>query len=157
MVHRRLSAPHLYARAAIMWAMAGGILFVPCALILMAQAWHLERGWTFPALVMLGVVSTYAGAYLYFSGGAALMHGRPGWQLRLTLAPWFTWNLLLGLSLLHLWDVGRALFVPGVLPPPFGAFLDVCAALHVAGNALFLATYPLMLGAARAPQTAEAM
>jgi len=68
---RTNTSTNFYARAAIMWGVAGGILFIPCAMMLVALAWLLNSGWTFPLLVMLGIVLTYGGVYLFFTGGTA--------------------------------------------------------------------------------------
>lgn len=131
----------IYARAAIMWGVAGGILFIPCAMMLVALAWLLKSGWLFPLLVLLGIVLTYAGVYLFFSGGSALLEGRPDWQLKLSLAPWFAWNVLLGLSMLHAGEVVYAAVAPGAAAPPFGVFFDICVALHLVANAAFIIGY----------------
>lgn len=139
----------VYARAAIMWGVAGGIIFIPCAMMLVALAWLLNAGWVFPALVALGILLTYGGVYLFFSGGIALLEGRPGWQLKLSLAPWFAWNVLLGLSLLHAGEVIYAAVTPGVLPPPYGVFFDVCVALHLIANAAFIIGYQYIREPAR--------
>lgn len=130
-----------YARAAIMWGVAGGILFIPCAMMLVALAWLLKSGWTFPLLVLLGIVLTYAGVYLFFSGGAALLQGWSDWQIRLSLAPWFAWNVLLGLSMLHAGESLYAAFAPEAAPSPFGIFIDICVALHLVANAFFIVAY----------------
>ena len=129
-----------YGRAAIIWGVAGGILFIPCAMMLVALAWLLKSGWTFPLLVLLGIVLTYAGVYLFFSGGAALLQGKPDWQIRLSLAPWFAWNVLLGLSMLHAGELLYAAFSHEA-PPPFGIFLDICVTLHLVANAFFIIAY----------------
>jgi len=131
----------LYARAAIMWGVAGGILFIPCSMMLVALAWLLNSGWLFPLLVLLGIILTYTGVYLFFSGGTALLEGRADWQFKLSLAPWFAWNVLLGLSMLHVGETVYAAVSPGATPPPFGLFFDICVGLHLVANAAFIIGY----------------
>src|SRR5688572_8199365 len=86
-----------YARAARLWAVAGGIIFLPCAILLLI-GFSIGGSILGPGLAALSIALTYVGAYLFYTGGEMLLSGQHGWRTRLILAPLATWNVLVVLT-----------------------------------------------------------
>jgi len=131
-----------YARAARIWAVAGGIIFLPCAILLLI-GFSTGGSLVGPGLAALSIALTYVGAYLFYTGGAMMLSGQRGWRTRLILAPLATWNVLVVLTGFRVYSLARSIEASTVLPV-LSAFVAICAVLHVFVNAAFLIGLPFV-------------
>jgi hypothetical protein len=128
----------LYARAARVWAVVGGLIFLPCAVLLLLMFSGGGGGLAGVGLTGLVIVFTYLGAYLFYTGGGMLLAGRRGWRLRLIFAPLATWNVLVVLSAIMVVTFVESLSSLTFAMPALMVFLTACAVMHVFVNGAFL-------------------
>ena len=135
---REQKAWAFYGRAAQVWSVAGAVVFLPCAVLLLLMFSGGGGGVAGVGLTGLVIVLTYAGAYLFYTGGGMLLAGRRGWRLRLIFAPLATWNVLVVLSAIIVVAFVESLSSPTFAMPALMVFLTACAVGHVFVNGAFL-------------------
>ena len=143
-----------YARAMQAWAIGGAVLFAPGALILAILGLVLMGA--LGVAVLVPVVCTLYGAYLFYAAGSALRRGEAA-RGQVVWAALVTWNVLVLLSAWALWHVGAmavtdwSRFVAEYARvSAFDGYLLAASALHVFVNGAFL------IAAAFVPKPPEA-
>ena len=135
---REHNAWAFYGRAAQVWAIAGAVAFLPCAVLLLLMFSGGGGGLAGAGITGLVIVLTYVGAYLFYTGGGMLLAGRRGWRLRLIFAPLATWNVLVALSAIMVVTFVESLSSLTFDMPALMVFLTACAVVHVFVNGAFL-------------------
>lgn len=144
-----------YARAVQVWAICGAVLFAPGALILTILGLVLMGA--LGVAVLIPIVCTLYGAYLFYAAGSALRRGEAA-RGQIIWATVVTWNVLVLLSAWALWHVGTmaATDWPRFVAEysrvkVFDGYLLAASALHVFVNGAFLIAAAFI----RTPPSAE--
>lgn len=131
-----------FARALQAWAICGAVVFAPGAVILTILGLVLMGA--FGVVMMLPIVCTLYGAYLFYDAGRALRRGEAAGG-RVVWAALVTWNVLVLLSAWTLWHVGEmaatdwSRFVAEYSRVgAFDAYLLAASVLHFFVNGAFL-------------------
>lgn len=143
-----------FARALQAWAVCGAAIFAPGALIL--AFFGLVLMGALGVVILVPIVCTLYGAYLFYAAGAALRRGEAV-RGQIAQAALVTWNVLVLLSAWALWHVGAmaATDWPRFVAEysrvgAFDGYLLAASALHVFVNGAFL----IVAGFIRAPRAA---
>lgn len=131
-----------FARALQAWAVCGAAIFAPGALIL--AFFGLVLMGALGVVILVPILCTLYGAYLFYAAGAALRRGEAV-RGQIVQAALVTWNVLVLLSAWALWHVGTmaATDWPRFVAEyahvnAFDGYLLAASALHVFVNGAFL-------------------
>lgn len=143
-----------FARALQAWAICGAAVFAPGAVILAVLGLVLMGA--LGVAMLLPILCTLYGAYLFYAAGTALRRGEAV-RGQIVMAALVTWNVIVLLSAWALWHVGAmaATDWPRFVAEysrvnAFDGYLLAASALHVFVNGAFL----IAAGFMRTPRAA---